>query len=339
MRTNLRLVILSCVIALAIGEGLLRWLDIGDPPAFEKDPHYGYLMQPNQSVSTRGSRFHINREGFRGVDFAWRKPEGVFRIAFAGDSITYGGGSVPETDLFVNQVASRLSSLTNNKIEAINLSAPGWGILNIAAYLKTDRLPEVDLLVWVVPAADFRRPKMSLEEYGFPTKKAWSRITYLASVATSKVYNEVYNMGRRWWFIKSNETSGEAQAVRDQNVQTLVYVLSGRMAKGNRVMVAFVPSQHGNDTDPEDLAVYRLAADSVSIPCLDLGPAFQRERFDKLFFDGMHLTSLGHKVAADAIVVFLTKQFFTGTEAKLAGEINARCQSTGEVTDASNRAK
>jgi hypothetical protein len=39
-------------------------------------------------------------------------------------------------------------------------------------------------------------------------------------------------------------------------------------------MVVFVPSQYENDTDREDLAVYRLAVDSVSIPWLDLIPIF-----------------------------------------------------------------
>src|SRR5262245_17566544 len=100
-------VVASSLASLVLVEGLLRWLDVGDPPVFAAHAQYGYLMQPNQSVSTRGNRFHINRAGFRGGDFFWSKSEGMHRIAFVGDSITYGGGSIKDSDLFVNRVASR----------------------------------------------------------------------------------------------------------------------------------------------------------------------------------------------------------------------------------------
>src|SRR5262245_43722827 len=144
MREKIPLLILSGVIFLA-GEGFARWLDIGDPPAFEKHDKYGYLMRPDQSVSTRGNRFQINRAGFRGIDLRSPRDPHVYRIAFVGDSVTYGGGSIPDRDLFVNRVASRFGVLTHHSVEAANISAPGWGIPNMAAYIETHGLADVDL--------------------------------------------------------------------------------------------------------------------------------------------------------------------------------------------------
>ena len=303
MRKNLLLLTISCLMLVTMGEGLLRWLDVADPPAFEQHADYGYLMQPNQSVSTRGNRFHINRAGFRGEDFAWPKPEGVYRIAFVGDSITYGGGSIPDGDLFVNRVASRLSVLTQKRIEAINLSAPGWGIPNIGAYIENRGLPRIDLLVWVIPAADFRRPMTSLADYHFPNKKPWSRFMYVVSSLTWEV-----NRRGRQWLAKSNNNTGADHTVRDQNVQAVKHVLANSLEKGNRVVIAFVPSQDENDADRDDLTIFRSAAESLSVPCLDLRPAFEQARLEKVFLDGVHLTSRGHEVVADAIAAFLGKQ-------------------------------
>ena len=55
---------------------------------------------------------------------------------------------------------------------AINISAPGWGIQNIVAYVQSVGFYDADLVVWVVPADDFRRRKTLLSDYpGFPLEK------------------------------------------------------------------------------------------------------------------------------------------------------------------------
>ena len=62
------LVVGAMLLSLALVESLLHWLDVADPPVFISDPHAGYVMAPNQSVSTRGTRFRINNLGLRGDD-------------------------------------------------------------------------------------------------------------------------------------------------------------------------------------------------------------------------------------------------------------------------------
>ena len=103
----------AAVVGLLAAEGVLRLWDVADPPAFVEDPQYGFLMRSNQSVSTRGFRFQINWFGLRGRDFAMPKRAGVYRIAFLGDSIPYGGGSIQDPNLFVNVVASRVQAPPN----------------------------------------------------------------------------------------------------------------------------------------------------------------------------------------------------------------------------------
>ena len=166
------------VLALFAAEVAVRSLDVFDPPAFEDNAAYGYLMRPNQSVSTRGIRFRINNIGFRGEDVPPRKPVGVTRIAFVGDSITYGGGTIPDDELFVNRTASGLSTSRRSRFEGLNLSAPGWGVQNMVAYLSAHGVHEADWIVWVLSTVDFRRPKTTREENGFWSSKPWSRFAY-----------------------------------------------------------------------------------------------------------------------------------------------------------------
>src|SRR5438552_2563223 len=120
------------LVILTATEVLLRFADIGDVTVFEANPDYGYLMRPNQSVSPRGHRFHINHAGLRGAEFTATKQPGVFRIVFVGDSVTFGGGRIREEDLFVSRIAEMIRSGNQSPIDIINAGVPGWGIQNMA---------------------------------------------------------------------------------------------------------------------------------------------------------------------------------------------------------------
>jgi len=71
---------------------------------YERDPRYGYLMRPRQMVSTYGDPIEINALGLRGPPLLEPKPEGVVRVLFLGDSITYGGGRIHEGELFCRRI-------------------------------------------------------------------------------------------------------------------------------------------------------------------------------------------------------------------------------------------
>jgi len=302
MQGRLALLFFSCFAVLFITEIVSRFLDIGDPPVFKADPNYGYLMEPDQSVSTRGIRFRINRAGFRGPDLVSPKPAGEYRIALLGDSLTYGGGAIADNELFTNRVASTLRVAMHRQIETSNISAPGWGIENIAAYVETRSLRETDLLVWVIPAADFRRPKTSLEDYGFPTRKPWTRVSYLLSGLIVRAKGRVQDS-----LLKSPPDAGDDHPIRDRNVHVLTRVLTEFTAAGGRAVVVFVPSGQPTTTERDDLVVYHAAAESIAVPWIDVGPLMARYRSQEMFLDGVHLTSQGHAVVADEIAKFVVE--------------------------------
>jgi lysophospholipase L1-like esterase len=289
-----RLALCASLLSLAGGEAFLRWLDVADPPAFEANPDYGYLMRPNQSVSTRGKRFHINQAGFRGDDFSFSKPYNALRLVFLGDSITYGGGQIRDPDLFVNRVASSLGRSQNRPMEAINLSAPGWGIENMAAYVAMKGLHDADVLIWVISEADFRRPKQtSLSSNGFFEEKPRSRLVY-ATLGILTVAR-----------LSLTRTVDPRPQTLSQNVETFHRTLEQITKSKTACTVVVVPAAYGDAQSREDLSRFRAGAEALSVPFLDMGSAFQRYRPEDIFLDGAHLNAHGHEVVADAVVALL----------------------------------
>ncbi len=304
-RNKALLALCSSLICLAGLEGILRWWDVGDPPAFETNSEYGFLMQPNQSVSTRGYRFRINHAGLRGDDFLMPKPSAVDRIAFLGDSVTYGGGAVRDKDLFVNRVASFLGASEGRQVEAINVSAPGWGIENIAGYVAAVGLFDADLVVWVISSADFRRPKTSIVYGMFRTRKPKSRLLYVCNVSwrmLSRFFLQRVSLHR--------DSYGDRESLK-RNLQVFRSTLAQITRKGTAVAVVVVPSVRGYEP-VEDLLAFRSAAASCSVPFLDTAPTFHRPRSEELFSDGEHLSTFGHEIIADVIARFLKENSFNG---------------------------
>jgi hypothetical protein len=259
-------------------------------------------LQPDQSVSPRGHRFRINRVGFRGDDFEVDKHPNALRVAFLGDSITYGGGQIPDKDLFVNRVPLSLEVPSRRPIESLNLSVPGWGIQNMAGYVTSKGLYHADLLVWVIASADFRRPKTTLEENGFWEVKPWSRIMYGGFVLARMSYQA---LGGHLGFGSGKAKAGSGLEILEKNLQTFHRTLAGVKNSGVSCLVVIVPAAGGYGSLHGDLVKFRSQAESLAVPVLDMGPAFEPHSSTELFFDGVHLTSRGHELIAESIVDFL----------------------------------
>jgi len=297
----------SILFAVLLAEIILRFRDVADPPAFVSDSRYGYIMRPNQSVSTHGYRFRINRFGLRGADFAMPKPSGYYRIVFLGDSVTYGGGTNPDPSLFVNRVASSLSGFLQRPVEAVNVSAPNWGIGNMVSYLQTNGLFDADLVVWVIPSADFRRPTTSLSnDAGLPENKSALRLAFVLKVVWLHLQWTVGSLRQRF-HPGQDRVADSSLGTLTQNLATLRRGIDWIRSKGPSVVVVLIPAATGYE-HPGDLVAFHGAAESSSVPTLDLGSNLVGRPED--FIDGVHLNIMGNKVVAEAIANFLEQTYF-----------------------------
>jgi lysophospholipase L1-like esterase len=282
--------------ALLMAEVALRWMDVVDPPVYEDHAQFGYLMRPDQSVSTRGIRFRINNLGFRGHDVAG-KPEGTIRMAFVGDSVTYGGGSMREEDLFVNRVAAELTRRTRTRHEALNMGVSGWGPQNMAAYIAARGVHQSNWIVWVISTVDFRRHKTNRIEHGLWASKPPSRFLYGVTAMLHKS-----GLVRR---ADASAPPPPGPAVLEQNVAALQTSLRHTLQRGLRHAVVVIPIEAETSQTASDARRFARAAESLDVPFLHLGERFQAAGVGDLFEDGIHLTAKGHAVVATAVVTGL----------------------------------
>lgn len=131
------------IVALLLGEVVLRV--------------YFSLSQPQPITYTANSR------GFRDGEHPLAKKAGVLRIAFQGDSYTYGSG-VEVQDRFSDRTGALLSArLSGRQIEILNFGRPGLNIAYDLESLQKNVLPfDPDIIVFGLVLNDFDTPNFEM---------------------------------------------------------------------------------------------------------------------------------------------------------------------------------
>jgi lysophospholipase L1-like esterase len=270
---RLALMCAALLCAAVLGELALRVVNVGQVMTYERHPAYGYLMRPNQLVSTYGDPIEINALGLRGPPVLRSRPPGVVRLLFLGDSITYGGGRVHEGDLFCRRVEN-LARNDGLRVEAVNVSAPGWGPQNWTAWVELYGTLDADLVVVVLPETDRARPFATVErarlvETAPPLRLGalWLRVA--ASFAAVPP--------------KQDDPLGRNLAALGRLAQVL---------RSTPLVAVFVP---GRDPDPSPERW--LPFEALYPSAIDLRGRLGPEHF----LDDVHLSTEGHHAVADAL--------------------------------------
>ncbi len=161
MRKNILLFIVALILYLGLGELVLRaWLS---------DITTTYDNRSYFSLKWKTANLRTNSAGYREREFARAKPPGVYRIAFLGDSFTFGQG-IREEERMSNLLERKLKMRTSS-IEVLNFGNPGHNTADEVKVLQTDVLPEVApdfvLLQWYVNDLECRLPQSPATEGGY----------------------------------------------------------------------------------------------------------------------------------------------------------------------------
>jgi hypothetical protein len=151
------------VLALLLVEVAARLIPVRstpDPPVPPEvgrfDPRLGWTLAPGvTAVSSRTGEpieYRINALGLRGPETTAEKPAGTFRIAFVGDSRTFGLG-IPVEEHFTSLAAAHFED-----VETLNLGVSGYGVDQELLRLRLEGLAlEPDLVVAYVAHYGDRR--------------------------------------------------------------------------------------------------------------------------------------------------------------------------------------
>jgi len=150
--------IVSLLICLLASELFLETFSgLGNPPLYKISPLYGYRLKANQVIEPKGhmgflygARITTNNLGLRAAEKWDSNPAG--KILFLGDSVTYGGQYVSDSQLFTSLAKKRLPGW-----QVGNGAINGWGIENIAGLVHDYQFTPAEIMVICVPAGDFYR--------------------------------------------------------------------------------------------------------------------------------------------------------------------------------------
>ena len=288
---------LGLALALAALEVGLRLLGLGDPVLYDNRRAWGYRPRPDQERRRLGgARVHVNNLGTRGPEVEAKRPAGVERLLFLGDSVTWGGSYVDESQLFSNVAGETLAAARGVRVEALDAGVNAWGAANILGLVT--ETGGFDSTVWVVTALedDFRREKVHAGEVPYFDVAPHTAIEELAVLGA-------YALLTRY---KAPKPDADLRRIGDDNVQLYKAVAESGRLRGARVLLVWhptAPAVAGRVTEPHRDPYLALAADTGATT-LDLTPAYAAAPgagFGNVYEDGLHLSITGHRIAGEAI--------------------------------------
>ncbi len=157
---KLALLCLSILLGLACGELTIRLTSPPPPKIPARDPgsklfainprEMAALRKPNTRGLLYGKLYSTNSYGFRGKEPLAPKPEGTFRIAVVGDSLTMGSG-VADDDTYSSVLEEQLNSThADRRFEVLNMGLNGLPINTIVARRVLRQAPPLapDMIVY-----------------------------------------------------------------------------------------------------------------------------------------------------------------------------------------------
>lgn len=166
LKKNVILLILTLLILTGLFEiyknyGYYRWKEkyrtSGDWNGNLTIPSANKVLMWEYRPNGEYKNIKTNRYGFRDEDYeSTVKPEGVYRVAFIGDSVTLGYKEDYD-NIFVRRYEIEAGKLTlPYKVQALNFSVDGYNAIQISEMLKTKALIySPDKVVYVMCLNDF----------------------------------------------------------------------------------------------------------------------------------------------------------------------------------------
>jgi len=299
---KLILLIFSVTLGISISEIFARYLGLGNPLLYFSDPLVGYRLKPNQSEKRRNKAFVTSDfEGFRIDPDIKLDPKSKF-IVFVGDSVTYGGTYIDNSDTF----ASLYCRLFNDKKVCLNNGVNSWGTLNMGRFISnfeiySKRTPVKFILV-ILPG-DERRNFRSFSDTPF-----WSN-----QPRQPKAINEIMRF-ILFNYINPILESPKSKEINEQEFMQTELKLSKQLSQSwseldalldkskYPIDVVITPPRYWfeKDVGKKEYLLYNelltsLKSKNIKNKC-NLFLYIEEEYHPDLYVDSVHLSDKGHKL-------------------------------------------
>lgn len=339
-------------IALGLAEAVVRVFGLGPGDAIVFQANYRLSANPILEYElVPGSADYstsISSAGLRDREFDYGKAKSTFRIAFVGDSVTFGLGFDPSA-AFCKQLEGFLNACARSsetRFEVLNLGVTGYNISQVLEQLRTrgtQFAPDLVIYGYVLnDPQSYSVEGASLKQMRDEANgQSNGPFLELAQAVLSR--SQLYRLAEQAWatptpepdLMSKDPTTGAFRSNSYQDYFKALHaagptwdrVVRGfsdltRVSKSAEVPVAIAifpihPKDRREHYPLRDVhnQVAQLAA-SHDFPCLDLVDAFDAARnsgYRVLFIDPLHLDAEGHIVAALALLDWIDRSGLAGT--------------------------
>ena len=286
---------------------MLRSYGLGDPIIYYQDAAYGYALEPSQkSVRLRNSVITINKSGLRSQD-NWDLAKGK-RILFMGDSVTYGGSYVDDSEIFSTLVCGYIPDSTCG-----NAGVNGYGVLNMVLRSRVDhRLDKADIVIFTVVPGDFTRGLTTISHVPYYVGKpsGWVHTKLPAFMELLNHVGYSYSLGGAISKSKNNFSKD----TQDHSIEATRFALDqlfeeiGRLESNDKDVFVFL------SPDKEDISFENKVSAMIHLELQRrLGSRYLPGTFmdeDRFYYDNVHYEVDGHQQAAAKISEFIIEMLF-----------------------------
>ncbi len=258
----------------------------------------------------------LNSLGCRDREWTPEKPAGVRRIAFVGDSFTYGWGIENTQDRFPDRIAAMFDKHSPGAVEITNVAKPGW---DTGAQLQPikDMISAyaVDEIVLCYVPNDIEKV-LPVEQQFNPIRPPQPAVFNLeSSCLLDFLYRRIY-LPRVPTVARYHDwlaTGFSMELFRGEHLQQLEQIITTCRAHHVELRVALLPflrTQGQRFQTTEVHAILLRFFEAHRVPVVDLYPAIEGAPADQLVVNRQdaHPNERAHGLFADAI----WKAFYAG---------------------------
>jgi hypothetical protein len=284
-----------------------KYLGLGEPIVYDSHALWGYSPRENRRYTRfDGDIVNINDIGVRGEQ-EWRADDA--NILFLGDSVTYGGSYIDDSQTFASLICASISNWSCH-----NAGVNAYGILNMVARSRYDmRINDAPIRVFTFISGDFDRGLQNSNTAHFILRDApkyfsgmWEIMNFVASSVSPKQ-----------WFGKQSDIQNPAilNQAKLINRKFALDVFIDELDRLKSLEHAFliVHSPSLKEIEDPNLIINNFVLSTLNEFFPDnylslADPIRLRFADDRhlIYKDNVHFKELGHQIVSDTITPILS---------------------------------
>ena len=291
------------IVSIFICEFILRFVGLGDPVIYDKNPVWNYSLSENQNrIRFNNKTFKTNNVGLRS-NKDWINNEKTL-ILFHGDSVTYGGSKLDNSELFSEKICKDLGE----NFICGNAGVNAYGVLNMVMRSKyDDRIKDSNVVIFTVILQDFLRGLTHIKQLSFLTSSPNKFFPAIEEILNFIAWK--YDLNTYLAKKSSDKESSRKQDVENMTNKALDFALQMlnneilRLESENKkVFVFFSPTKNSLSNNQSELnknLKKKILMNVLNI--YDMTSTINKNLNKKIYYDNVHFNDRGHEIISEII--------------------------------------